>query len=216
MKKTTLITAILAFSVFSFFQAQGQVILTFEGITPDPDTFGGYTSFTNLPSQQYVESGFVVTASGTYGGNPDNGGLRTPESFGVSVDDTNFLFSNNNTYAVQLVGGGLFDFNDVQMFNPEANGDVNLSFNGYVNGTLTNSTTFLASAGMSTSAPEAGFTGVDTLTISVPSVGSGFALDNLRLTPAPAPEPTTSALLGCGLLGLLLLLRKRTMKSLVS
>lgn len=215
MKKTISITSILAFSIFSFLQAQGQVILNFEGVTPDPNTFGGYTSFANLDGQQYAESGFVVTASSTFGGNPDNGGLRTPESFGASVDDTNFLFSNNNTYTVQLTGGGVFDFNDVQMFNPEANGDIILTFNGYVDGTLIDSTTFTASAGMSTSAPEAGFTGVDTLTISVPSVGSGFALDNLRLTPSPTPEPTTSVLLGCGLLGLLLL-RKRMVQNLLS
>jgi hypothetical protein len=209
MKKMMFLASILALSTFPFFQAQGQVILTFEGITPDPSIFGGYTPFSNLPSFAYTESGFVVSILDLYGGNPDNGGFRTPESFGASVDDTNFLFSNINTYTVQRIGNGLFDFNDVQMFNPPANGDVTLTFNGYVGGTLMDSTTFTATAGnVSTSAPEAGFTGVDTLTISVPSVGNGFALDNLRLTPAPVPEPTTSVLLGCGLIGLILL-RKR-------
>lgn len=196
-----------ALAVFASALAASAQTITFENLASAGSSNGIIRSLGSSVSS----GGYSFTTTGTNGlAAFDNGNYGSfPGNYTGSVA----LFNNtgNTTVAMTQVGGGTFGLTSLQVANTLLENDSRtFSFLGTrADGTtVTQSTTITLGAGLTTIALS-GFTNLASFTLPSSSVnGPNYQFDNVVVTPAATPEPSTWAAVGLGA-GAMLRRRKR-------
>lgn len=163
-------------------------------------TFSGLPNG-NPPVTTYTEGGYTVNViAGSFDGTSGNG--VPPPS----------IYTPNGSGTIDVTNGGLFDFSSVALGNGAFSGTANFTITGILNGVdLFTATESVGAFAFNTySFPTDSAIAIDTLQIAA----SGDAnIDNINVNAivpaAAAPEPSSFALLGTGLLGVAGMLKRR-------
>jgi len=136
----------------------------------------------------------------------DLSGLYPGLNLNQPVSGKNSVWSNGGTnLTFSKVGGGTFDFNSVWLASA-FQGPQTQTVNGYLNTVLVQTSTVnLSGGGMQQFTFD--FTGVDAVDFS--TQGYNLVVDDITLNSQVVPEPSSFALIGVGLAGLLAVLRRK-------
>jgi PEP-CTERM motif len=188
--------AVLTIVAFGFQQAQA-TILTFDDLAGNtsavPNGYGGF----NWNNQTTV--GSLDSQTGTY----QNTGYGAG-----TVSGTNVIYNwgGSSPVEITLAGAGTFTYNGAYFTAAWVNETV--SFTGLLNGVVLDTSGAYA---INTSTPEfiaLNWSGINELIIS--NTGAQWAMDNFTFNAATkVPEPVSMALLGVGMIGTGVMVRRR-------
>jgi hypothetical protein len=163
-------------------------------------TFSGLTGANGTPLVgAYAEGGFTVT--------PVVGQFLQDQQFGNPLPSLAAASSINNLLDITEVGGGLFDFESVDL---AATGNVSYTFSGFQGNLLK----FLVTGAVPNSVFEtiaSATPAIDDLRIALSGITMGTSgnVDNIVLNPVPSPGALPLLATGLGALGLFCWRRKQ-------